>query len=228
MEGETFLVRVRSAAAGGHVPLAGVIEAEPSATEVSASDLMADFITNLEATGGEVHLPATEAGAIAMVVDVAEHNRGRFLAWDESQLPLPGLPEAIAQAGLERMSANVPEDPEARLDHQAGYSAVQVGVTGATAGLAESGSIVLEAGPGRPRMASLIPLAHIALLDRRSVFASLSHWMAQDPGAVTRTSNLIVITGPSRTADIEQSLTLGVHGPRYLHVVLLPETSEAG
>ena len=70
-------------------------------------------------------------------------------------------------------------------------------------------------------MASLIPLVHIALLREQDISPSLSHWIADNPTAAANTSNLVVITGPSRTADIEQILNLGVHGPKYLHVLVV-------
>jgi L-lactate dehydrogenase complex protein LldG len=70
-------------------------------------------------------------------------------------------------------------------------------------------------------MASLIPLVHIALLRSADISPSLSHWVAEHPEAARQTSNLVFVTGPSRTADIEQVLNLGVHGPKHLHVVLL-------
>jgi len=85
----------------------------------------------------------------------------------------------------------------------------------------ESGSVVLRHGPGRPRLASLAPEVHIAVLRAEQLHRSLAHFLHAEPGSVGATANLQVITGPSRTADIEQRLNLGVHGPRHLHVVLL-------
>ena len=96
-----------------------------------------------------------------------------------------------------------------------------MGITGAEAGFAESGSIVLRSGAGRPRMASLIPLVHVAVLRRDRIFRSTSHWMASEGSTTNGEANVIFVTGPSKTGDIEMILTLGVHGPRYLYVVLI-------
>ncbi|MGA7281908.1 MAG: LUD domain-containing protein, partial [Acidimicrobiia bacterium] len=110
---------------------------------------------------------------------------------------------------------------ETRLDDQLEYGDLTLGVTGADAGLAESGSVVLGHGPGRPRMASLIPETHVVLLEAPSIVRTLSHWAEKNPDSARRTANLVVITGPSRTGDIELQLNLGVHGPRQVHIVVI-------
>jgi len=143
-----------------------------------------------------------------------------FMARDP--LPVHGLPARLIADGFTIVSPDVPHDPAQRTAHQLRYDTLEVGITDAIAGLVESGSIVVAAEQGRPRMASLIPLVHIALLPTDRLFPSLTHFLAAEPERVAASSNLVVITGPSRTGDIEHRLTLGVHGPRYLHVVLVP------
>ena len=126
---------------------------------------------------------------------------------------------ALATAGLERVTADLPD--EGRKEHQESYAGVDLGVTGALAGLAESGSIVLNHGAGRSRMTSLVPEVHIALMEVNSIDRNLAHWAQRHPDEAAGTTNLVVVTGPSRTGDIGQHLNLGVHGPRHVHVVLL-------
>ena len=70
-------------------------------------------------------------------------------------------------------------------------------------------------------MASLVPEVHVALLDLILMERTLVHWAHKFPESVANTANLVVITGPSRTGDIEQQLTLGVHGPKHVHIVLI-------
>jgi L-lactate dehydrogenase complex protein LldG len=115
----------------------------------------------------------------------------------------------------------VPSDAVGRRTRQESYYDCAVGITGAQAGLADSGSVVVASGHGRSRMASLIPSLHIALLRRDRLWPSLAHWIHARPDALGTEANWTVITGPSRTADIEQVLTLGVHGPREVHVLLV-------
>jgi L-lactate dehydrogenase complex protein LldG len=139
------------------------------------------------------------------------------MAWED--LPVSGVASALTTAGLSRTSEEVPV--EGRLEHQLAYHELALGVTGAVAGLAESGSVVLSHGRGRSRMASLVPDVHVALLEATALERTLAHWAHKRPEAADDTANLVIISGPSRTGDIEQQLNLGVHGPRHVHIVLI-------
>jgi L-lactate dehydrogenase complex protein LldG len=99
---------------------------------------------------------------------------------------------------------------------------VGIGLTGAHAALADSGAIVLVSGPGRGRLASLLPPAHVAIVSERRMWPSLPALVRAEPGLLDAGSNVVVVAGPSRTADIEMTLTHGVHGPKHVHVILMP------
>jgi len=104
----------------------------------------------------------------------------------------------------------------------AGYAAVPVGLTGAVAGLADAGTLVLPAGPGRSQLASLLPPIHLAVLHESEIYDSLESWLPNDGLRWLSTQSAVVlITGPSRTADIEMTLTVGVHGPGRVVVFLV-------
>jgi len=90
-------------------------------------------------------------------------------------------------------------------------------------GLADTGSVVLAAAPDEPRARSLLPAVHVSLLREDRILAGLSELFAAVGNALP--SALAIVTGPSRSADIEQMLTVGVHGPGEVHVVLLPAES---
>jgi L-lactate utilization protein LutC len=93
---------------------------------------------------------------------------------------------------------------------------ITVGVTNAICGLADTGSILIVDGEGDPLKASLLPEIHIAVLKSSNILPSL-------PAAMRLVKNIsaaVFITGPSRTADIEMTLTIGVHGPKEIHVFL--------
>lgn len=87
-------------------------------------------------------------------------------------------------------------------------------------GIAESGSVVLLASPDEPRGRSLLPDVHVSLLREDRIVPGLADLFAAVGADLP--SSLAIVTGPSRSADIEQTLTVGVHGPGEVHVVLLP------
>ena len=93
-------------------------------------------------------------------------------------------------------------------------------VSEASYGLADTGSVVLMASSEEPRARSLLPEVHVSLLREDRILSGLDELFAVLGGDLP--SALAIVTGPSRSADIEQSLTVGVHGPGEEHVVLLP------
>ena len=101
--------------------------------------------------------------------------------------------------------------------------ALRLGVTKAICGLADTGSILIADGEGHPLQASLLPGIHIAVLCASDILPSLSDAMTLP--VVSQARAAVVITGPSRTADIEMSLTIGMHGPGELHVFLVHGTA---
>jgi len=93
-----------------------------------------------------------------------------------------------------------------------------VGVSRAVYALADTGSVVLAASPDEPRAASLLPDVHITLVPEDVVLPGLEELFAAVGHDLP--SSLAIVTGPSRSADIEQLLTVGVHGPGEVHVVI--------
>jgi L-lactate dehydrogenase complex protein LldG len=93
------------------------------------------------------------------------------------------------------------------------------GVSTALYGLADTGSVVLAASREEPRARSLLPDVHVTLLREDRILAGLDELFAVLGNDLP--SALAIVTGPSRSADIEQKLAVGVHGPREVHVVLL-------
>jgi L-lactate dehydrogenase complex protein LldG len=94
------------------------------------------------------------------------------------------------------------------------------GISTALYGLADTGSVVLAAGPEEPRANSLLPDTHVTLLAEDRILPGLDELFAAVGSDLP--SALAIVTGPSRSADIEQKLAVGVHGPREVHVVLIP------
>jgi L-lactate dehydrogenase complex protein LldG len=97
---------------------------------------------------------------------------------------------------------------------------VDVGITYAQAGIAETGTLVLDSSVERNRLVSLVPPVHIAILHASQIFMTLGETLSALQGGDEISPAITFITGPSRTADIELTLAIGVHGPQELYVIV--------
>lgn len=104
---------------------------------------------------------------------------------------------------------------------RAAYASAEAGVTSAVYAVAETGSIALEAAPQQARLTSLVPPVHIAIVPTSRLMATVGDYFRTLANREQMPASLNLITGPSRTADIELELSIGVHGPGKLHVVLV-------
>lgn len=98
-----------------------------------------------------------------------------------------------------------------------GYAQADATVEEVLAGIAETGSIVCASVEGRAVQASLLPSHHVAILPTGKIYATLEEFFAS---LGTPPTNVAIITGPSRTADIELTLAIGVHGPERLDIIV--------
>ncbi len=100
-------------------------------------------------------------------------------------------------------------------------AAADLGITGASAAIAATGTVVVDCSSAGARWASLLPRVHLCIVAAAEVVATPADVLRRLAGPAARLpANLVLISGPSRTGDIEQLLTLGVHGPVGLHVVV--------
>lgn len=100
-------------------------------------------------------------------------------------------------------------------------AAAEVGITSADYALADTGTLVLISSPEEARLTSLLPPAHIAVVPCERLLSGLDELFFTIPDPAASTSSMVLITGPSRTADIEQILVRGVHGPGEVTAVLV-------
>jgi L-lactate dehydrogenase complex protein LldG len=100
-------------------------------------------------------------------------------------------------------------------------AAAEIGITGVEFAMADTGALVVLASSRESRLASLLPLVHIAVVEASRILTGLDELftLMPDPAAVSR--SMVLIGGPSRTGDIEGILTLGVHGPREVRLVIV-------
>ena len=108
-----------------------------------------------------------------------------------------------------------------RIELRSRCATAACGITGADYALADTGTLVLLSSQRESRMISLLPPAYIALVARDRLLTGLDELLRALPNPAEQTSSMVLITGPSRTADIEQILVRGVHGPGEIHVVLV-------
>lgn len=120
---------------------------------------------------------------------------------------------ALHMATLQEAGISIIQEPDA---------SIRLGVTGALAGIADTGTILVTSGKNLPLTASLLPETHIAILKASALLPSLPEALRLPE--VRQASAAVLITGPSRTADIEMTLTIGVHGPKELIVMLVDDS----
>jgi len=108
--------------------------------------------------------------------------------------------------------------------HRAACAMADVGITSADYALADTGSLVMISGHEESRLVSLLPPAHIAVVPLSRLLAGLDDLFQRMPMPAEATSSMVFITGPSRTADIEQILVRGVHGPGEITVILVDDS----
>lgn len=223
---EETLTRIRQSLQTGLLPAAQNIDRTAGATEIDRGELIASFVREAQATGSEIYQPATLDDAVETLHELMKQAGQQALTWADEDLPIPTIRELLFRAGVARHVPNMPTAAALRRQTWQNLDGIRAGLTGALAGIADTGSIVVQSGRHRSRAASLLPETHIALLPVDRVYPSLAAFFAaHSPQELTaNASNLVFITGPSRTADIEMIITRGVHGPKRLCVILLPPT----
>lgn len=168
------------------------------------------FIDELEALGGKFYLCSPDEVVQQILEILSVHEITQILAWDSKYLP-GSLLDRLSEAGI------LISFPRGETIQNSSH--IKAGLTGSSAAIAETGSILLLGGPGQPLTASLLPEIHIALLWEKDIFPKLSEVMQID--GIKKAPAAVLVSGPSRTADIEMTLTIGVHGPGELHVICM-------
>lgn len=214
MQRSAFLARVAERLAGVEsVPLPDTFPATP----VSGDGRLFDrFAEELQRAGGAARRITIER-LPAAILELAAAARTAVLA-DDIDPFRQGVLEGLAGAGCEVVPAT-----------RQAAAAADLGVTSAVAGVASTGSVFVVAGPASPRLASLLPPAHVVVLPERLLLPGFEELLPVvsghmvDAGGGVGAAAAVLITGPSRTSDIELTLVRGVHGPRQVTVLVLAE-----
>ncbi len=169
---------------------------------------VSSFQTRLEALAGRVRRVSSPAEACECV---REALGGRSAVASNA----PYL-EECGIAGLPGVRCGIRDRDELREL----CASVEAGITSADYALADTGTLVLLSTPAEARMISLLPPAHIAVVPSSRLLTGLDELFTLLPDPAAAASAMVLVTGPSRTADIEQILVRGVHGPGEITVVL--------
>lgn len=198
----------------------------PFVHPITHDDLAQQFAAELAKLQAHPHLCADDEAALEAIADIlAQHQAQEVITWDLEKIDLPGLADLLEQRGITRLDGRIAAAPEERAARLQAHERAPVCIAGVDAAIAESATLVVHSGEGRARMASLLAPVFIAVVRRAQFVRGLGEAIErikQNCGDVFHdASALTLITGPSRTADIELTLTLGVHGPREVHVVII-------
>ncbi|HPU85353.1 MAG TPA: lactate utilization protein [Candidatus Latescibacteria bacterium] len=219
-----FLQRVCEAAARGlpERPTSGSLRIT---TEVGRSvrdgKLAEMFIENARAAGIDAQIVPTRTAVVDAVSKIARTYSIRTLhAWNDGTVDRYGLGTLAEMSGLEIQRWN-PEQPEE--SRKAAAFGMQCGLTSADYAIAETGSLVLTTSREKGRSVSLLGDVHIAIVEADRLIPDLydlPQRLLKDHPALLP-SNVTVISGPSKTADIELQMVVGVHGPRHVFAILV-------
>lgn len=173
------------------------------------------FGTRLEAVGGEWCVLPNRAAARDAVLAILRDAAARRVAISDAPLVRAVVSGGGASASFEFLEA--PSRTEL-FEADAGISCAQWAI-------AESGTLILESNEERHRLVSLVPPIHIALVPTSRLCGTLGDALGRirGEGRAPKSRSITFVTGPSRTADIEQMLVLGVHGPQSLFVIFVQD-----
>jgi L-lactate dehydrogenase complex protein LldG len=169
------------------------------------SDAFLNEIKKLSGVGQRLSPPEIDS---ALKKLVEEQNIQKATAWETPSLRQLGVTEILNSLGVELVSPNASKHEMALCD---------LGITEADYLLPETGTLVLYSSHEKPRAVSLLPRIHLAIVRPDMLRADLHQVFAE----AREHHYLVFITGPSRTADIELTVTLGVHGPKNLYVWMI-------
>ncbi|MGC7871134.1 LutC/YkgG family protein [Desulfosporosinus sp. SYSU MS00001] len=196
--------------------------------QVSSQERGRTFLDNWQALGGKGAIVKSPDEVIQCLQEwfgdlsfAQTTNQGMIVSWNL----LPAFAESAFTTlnwPLTRYSQAAPS-PQDR--HQLAAQA-ELGVTGADWGVALSGSIVTSSNPQRGRAVSLLPPRHLTIMETSKIRNTIADILSEVSALETPPAALEFITGPSRTSDIEMDLSIGVHGPIEVYVLLIDDSED--
>ncbi len=202
---EDFLAEIRLAlgkAQAAVPPVPGRVPPRPLGERDAE---MAAALSEIGKLGGKTQQLTVECLADALAALVKDEGVRKATLWQTAELRELGVERILSSLGVEIVSPHADKHALAQCD---------LGITGADAAFPETGTLLLRSTPERPRMVSLVPRIHLAIVTPKILMPDLGPAFEQVKGE----GYLVFVTGPSRTADIELTAAIGVHGPKALYV----------
>jgi L-lactate dehydrogenase complex protein LldG len=192
----------------------------------SPDGLLTRFEAEVIRLNGEVYPVDDDAAAAECLLTLLNALQVREVcAWHVKHIPVKRLATTLREAGVRMVYPNIHQDAAARQREIERLEKITVGLTGADAVAATTGTLIVSSGPGKSRIPTVLPPVHIAIVRQSQIVPRIETWLARQrhngSADLLEPTNICFISGPSRTADIEKQLVLGVHGPRQVKVIVV-------
>ena len=226
MEAKLFLARVagrlgRATERPAPAACAGRLPADYAASPLGSAtvDRTERFKQELQLVGCNVTLASSLTGVhAALRAELAVWKAQRLVSWGLAELAGWNVEQLLAEAGCAAYPGSTADRSGtfAQLCQQA-----DLGITTVDYAIVNTGTLAIAAGPGRPRAVSLVPTVHLALVRETQLVDRLGQaFDGFRASGRLQSSNVVFVTGPSRTSDIENDLSIGVHGPAAVSVIV--------
>jgi L-lactate dehydrogenase complex protein LldG len=192
-------------------------------TAASRQRLKERFTAAFEKVGGKVSTAKNNAEISQRILQIcALENASKMILWNH-----PGLTALSPMLSMDtRFQVNWNHDELNKTELLKAMENVEIGITWTDYAVAETGSLVLLSSPGRSRSVSLLPDVHIAILPMDKLYDTRVEVFKLLTPQMKLHRSVTLISGPSKTGDIDGKLNVGVHGPKKVFVILLEEASE--
>jgi L-lactate utilization protein LutC len=192
----------------------------PRTPSAERAELVSSFAHELEAVGGRFLGTMTPTQMSARVAAYATEIGARTVAYgDGIATDMTLIATALERAGCAPIKAAVIKDGEREAARKQVFDA-DLGIAEADYAISSTGTLALSAVPGRPNSLTLVPPASLVVVQVDKIVANLATLFATMAPEAVSANRMTLITGPSRTADIEKRIVLGIHGPKSLAVIV--------
>lgn len=193
--------------------------AVPTATAARRVELASQFARELQAVGGHFLGTPTPDETVAKVLAVAAALDAHTAAVGAGIVNDPEpIIDALERAGVSVIRTAAVADDAARAELRQKLARCDFALVEADYAIAATGTLAMVATPARPGSLTLVPPVNVFLVSAERILPDLAAAIAAIGPATIASHRLALVTGPSRTADIEKRIVLGVHGPREIHV----------